>query len=116
MASENNDILKIHIENIHFKNVREDTSDDTEILSTDTCDFCTYTGSKQDLEKHMKAKHVGCSVCSLSFSDQSSLDSHKREVHELFKCEACDQPFNDFHPLQEHFENYHSSSSHICQS
>ena len=91
LESKNLEALKTHIENIHNKYYSKQTNqenyEDITILGNETCfkcPKCEKSGSKGELEKHIRFKH-----------------------NQLLKCHKCGDKFADIHTLEEHIENKH---------
>ena len=59
-------------------------------------------------EHHEEKKHLNCTICDISFSQNSSLKQHIESVHEgRFECSDCDNVFGIKSALIQHIESVH---------
>ena len=95
--------------------------EDSETCSS--CNQCPYIGNKNELELHVKSKHVNsfkCHVCSYSFSCTTSLNNHvefehkNRQQLQSFPCEFCGLDLTNFQLLQEHVSTAHVTCLSNC--
>ena len=73
--------------------------------------------TRQNLNKHINAIHekikpFKCDLCDYACSQKSSMNSHKKHVHEGFKftCDSCDKQFSSRRNLTAHVEGYHNKN------
>ena len=75
------------------------------------CKSCkTYFETMEEYETHRMERHGGklfkCDICSQTFELESSINKHKKNIHEnkakTFKCEQCDKIYKNKMAMEKH--------------
>ena len=124
LQSKHLDALRTHLENIHGSKEPNKSSQDA-IISQGSeqclkCLKCSFIGSKNEMNDHMRRRHgrtMACEQCGNDFPDENTLKGHIESVHrsnEPFPCEFCGLVIANFNLLKEHVERCHAPRSEYC--
>ena len=96
---------------VHVSWIMDNFSTDdenTEYVSPKIPNKCSLNNEskKSFMPEHEEKKHLNCTICDISFSQNSSLNQHNESVHEgRFKCSDCNNVFEIKSALIQHIES-----------